>query len=180
MTPLGPMRQKFIVVLLVLSAASLALVVYLLWPGRSTQAEQQREEHDLRQQLTRINREVAPLQGIDEKLIKTRADVKKFYDQHVASRWSEVSEEINKLAHENGFAPPPIRYKTEDTGLPELQRVKADITLSGDYAKIAHFINALERDKLVFNVTQIVLNGQQGGGSVDLQIKVDTFLKETT
>jgi hypothetical protein len=58
--------------------------------------------------------------------------------------------------------------------------VKADITLSGDYAKIAHFINALERDKLVFNVTQIVLNGQQGGGSVDLQIKVDTFLKETT
>ena len=64
--------------------------------------------------------------------------------------------------------------------MPDLQRVKADITLSGDYPKIAHFINALERDKLVFDVTQITLNGQQGGGLVELQINVDTFLKETT
>jgi Tfp pilus assembly protein PilO len=180
MTPLDSVRQKFIVALSVLSLASLALIVYLLWPGRSTPAEQRREEQDLRLQLARVTREAAPLEGLDEKLVKTRADVKKFYDQHVASRWSEVSEEINKLAQENGFAPPPIHYKTDDTGLPDLQKVKADITLSGDYAKIAHFINALERDKLVFNVTQIVLNGQQGGGTVDLQIKVDTFLKETT
>jgi Tfp pilus assembly protein PilO len=180
MTALGPMRQNFIIGLLVLAAVNLVLAGYLLWPGRLTQAELQRQEHDLRQQLARITRETAPLDGIDQKLIKTRADVKKFYEQHVANRWSVVSEEINKLAQENGFAPPPIRYKTEDTGLPDLQLVKADITLSGDYAKIAHFINALERDKLMFNVTQVVLNGQQGGGSVDLQIKVDTFLKETT
>jgi Tfp pilus assembly protein PilO len=151
-----------------------------LWPGRGTQTEQRREEQDLRLHLTHATREAAPLDRLDEKLGKTRVDVKKFYDQHVASRWSEVSEEINKLAQENGFAPPPIHYKTDDTGLPDLQRVKADITLSGDYAKIAHFINALERDRLVFNVTQIVLTGQQGGAAVDLQIKVDTFLKETT
>ncbi|HEV2965122.1 MAG TPA: type 4a pilus biogenesis protein PilO [Candidatus Angelobacter sp.] len=180
MTPLGPLRKKFIIVLAALAVVDLGLTVYLLWPGRATRAEQQREEHNLRQQFTRISREVEPLQGMDQKLIKTREDVKKFYKQHVANRWSEVSEEINKLAQENGFAPPPIHYKTEDTGVPDLQRVKADITLSGDYPKIARFINALERDKLLFDITQISLNGQQGAGSVELQIKVDTFLKETT
>src|SRR5438045_2878039 len=148
MTALGPMRQKFIILLFRLSAVNLVLAGYLLWPGRPTQAELQRQEHDLRQQQARITREAGPLDGIDQKLVKTRADVKKFYEEHVASRWSVVSEEINRLAQENGFAPPPIRYKTEDTGLPDLQLVKADITLSGDYAKIAHFINALERDKL--------------------------------
>ena len=180
MTPLGPMRQKFIIILVVLAVANLGITVYLFWPGRATRVEQLREEHDLRQQLTRLNREVEPLKGMDQKLIKTREDVKKFYNQHVANRWSEVSEEINRLAQENGFAPPPIRYKTDDTGLPDLQQVKADISITGDYSKITHFINALERDKLMFDITQVTLNGQQGAGSVELQIKVDTFLKETT
>jgi Tfp pilus assembly protein PilO len=180
MTALGPMRQKFIIVLLVLGVANLGLAIYLLWPGRSTPAEQRREEGELRKQLITITGDVAPVTNIDEKLIKTRDDVKKFYGEHVASRWSEVSEEINKVAQENGFAPPPIHYKTEETKLPGLQRVKVDISLAGDYSKIAHFINALERDKLIFGVTQVALNGQQGGGAVDLQIKVDTFLKETS
>ena len=180
MTPLGPMRQKFIIILVILAVVNLGLTVYLFWPGRATRAEQLREEHDLRQQLTRLNRDVEPLKGMDQKLIKTREDVKKFYSQHVANRWSEVSEEINRLAQENGFAPPPIHYKTEDTGLPDLQQVKADISITGEYPRIAHFINALERDKLMFDITQVTLNGQQGAGSVELQIKVDTFLKETT
>jgi Tfp pilus assembly protein PilO len=173
------MRQKFIIVLIVLGAVNLGLVAYLFWPGRSTPAGRQREEHELRQQLVRVTHEVAPLEGIDQTLIKTRDDVKKFYNEHVATRWSGVSEKINKLAQENGFPPPVVHYKAEDTELPGLKRVKADITLAGDYPKIAHFINAMERDKLLFNITQINLNGQQGGSSVELQIRVDTFLKET-
>ncbi|HEV2989326.1 MAG TPA: type 4a pilus biogenesis protein PilO [Candidatus Angelobacter sp.] len=179
MTSLGAMRQKFIIVLIVLGVVDLGLVAFLFWPGRSTAAERQREEHDLRQEFARVTREAGPLEGIDQTLNKTREDVKKFYNEHVASRWSEVSEKINKLAQENGFAPPLIHYKAEDTGLPGLKRVKADITLAGDYPKIAHFINAMERDKLLFDITQINLNGQQGGSSVELQIRVDTFLKET-
>lgn len=181
MNVLAPIRQKFIITLAVLGAINLGLGVYLLWPGRPTQAQLKQEEKELRNQVNVLSAEVAPLQGMDQKLIKTREDVKKFYSQHVANRWSEVSEEINKLAQQNGFAPPPIRYKTEDTGLPGLQRVKADISLAGEYPKIAKFINAMERDRLVFDIMQITLNGEQGGGgSVDLQIKVDTFLKETT
>jgi Tfp pilus assembly protein PilO len=173
------MRQKFIVVLIVLGAVNLGLVVYLFWPGRSTPAERLREETELRQRLVHLTREAEPYQNIDQTLIKTKDDVKKFYNEHVATRWSEVSEKINKLAQENGFPPPVVHYRAEDTGLPGLKRVKADITLAGDYPKIAHFINAMERDKLLFDITQINLNGQQGGSSVELQIRVDTFLKET-
>jgi Tfp pilus assembly protein PilO len=181
MNPLASKRQMFLIILGILAAVNVALGVYLLWPGRPKQADLGREESELRKKYNRMVRESSAYNGMDQKLIKTREDVKKFYSQHVASRWSEVSEEINKVAKENGFAPPPIRYKTEDTGLPNLQRVKADITLAGEYHKIAKFINALERDRLVFDITQITLNGEQAaGGAVDLQIKVDTFLKETT
>ena len=50
--------------------------------------------------------------------------------------------------------------------------------MSGDYSKIPRFINALERDKMLFLITQLSLNGQEGG-VVQVQIKFDTFLKET-
>lgn len=180
MNGLAPMRRTFIIALAVLSAINVGLGAYLLWPGRPTQAKQHQEETKLRDEFQNMTHQVEPLQGMDQKLIKTRDDVKKFYSEHVASRWSEVSEEINKLARENGFAPPPIRYKTESTKLPDVQRVDADIILAGEYPKIAHFINALERDKLVFNIIQITLNGEQGGSAVDLQIEVVTFLRETT
>ena len=45
-------------------------------------------------------------------------------------------------------------------------------------AKVARFINALEQDKFVFIINQITLNGSEGG-LVSLQIKFETFLKQT-
>jgi Tfp pilus assembly protein PilO len=180
MTPLDGVRRNFIIVLAVLLAVNLALAAYLLWPGRPNVGQQLVQEDNLRQEFKKITRQVEPLQGMDEKLIKTRADVKTFYDQHVARRWSEVSEEINKLAKENGLPALPVRYRTDETGLPDLQRIEIDIGAPADYAKIARFINAMERDKLIFVITEIVLSGQQGGSAVDLRIKVETFLKEPT
>ncbi len=180
MTPLEGMRRKFIVVLAVLLAINLALAAYLLWPGRPDVGQQLIQENNLHQELKKIIHDVEPLEGMDAKLIKTRADVKRFYEQHVPSRWSEVSEEINKLAKANGLPPLPVRYTAEETQLPDLQRVKIDIGAPADYAKIARFINAMERDKLIFVITEIVLTGQQSGSAVDLRIKVETFLKEPT
>jgi hypothetical protein len=49
--------------------------------------------------------------------------------------------------------------------------------VTGDYAKIARFVNAMEQSKLLFIIDKISLSNQQGG-SVTLQISFDTFLKE--
>jgi hypothetical protein len=59
-----------------------------------------------------------------------------------------------------------------------VQRVEIDTTVSGDYAKVARFINALEQEKLFFVIRQITLNSAQESGTVTLQIKFGTFLKE--
>jgi Tfp pilus assembly protein PilO len=180
MTPLDRARQRFIVIIAVLLVVNLSLAAYLLWPGRPNVHQQFAQEENLRRELNKITREVEPLQGMDQKLIKTRADVKKFYDEHVATRYSEVTIEIDKLAKANGLPSLPVSYLAEETGLPDLQVIKIDIGAVGDYTKIARFINAMERDRLAFVITQIVLNGQQDGNSVSLRIKVETFLKEPT
>lgn len=167
-------RRNFIVVLAVLLAIDIGLAVYRWWPGANLHAEEQQ----LRQQYLVTERQVSPLRGIDKKLEDTRASLKTFYDQRVLGRWSQISNELNRLARENGVSLQAIKYKGDDSGLPNLQTVTIETGIAGDYLKIVHFISALERDKLLFVINLINLRGQTGG-TVELQISFETFLKET-
>jgi hypothetical protein len=53
-----------------------------------------------------------------------------------------------------------------------------DTTVTGDYLKVARFINAMEQAKLLFIIDKISLTSEEGG-KVTLQITFDTFLRET-
>ena len=171
------MRRVFIVLIAVLLVVDVALVAYLFWPGGSNQASRKAEEQQLRQELTMKTQQVAPLKDIDKKLVGTRADIKKFYAERVSNHWSQISSELHKLEQANGISEQGFRFAPpEDTGLPNLQRVKIETGVSGDYGKIAHFINALERDQLLFVINQVSVTGQ-ATGTVQLQIKFETFLK---
>ena len=59
-----------------------------------------------------------------------------------------------------------------------MQRINIATTVSGEYAKVAKFINAMEQDKFVFIIDQISLTSQESG-VISLQVKFQTFLKET-
>jgi Tfp pilus assembly protein PilO len=180
---LAKVKTQFILILAVLGALDLALIAYWLWPGSSPSAKLAQEQA-LQQQVNTLSREVAPLQGIGPKLDQTRVDVKKFYEQRIPSQSSEISQHLEKLVQETGVTQLGIHYG-RDTGernakdeLPDIQRVNIETTVTGEYGKVARFINALEQDKLVFIISQISLNGSEGG-TVSLQIKVETFLRGT-
>jgi type IV pilus assembly protein PilO len=51
-----------------------------------------------------------------------------------------------------------------------------DAQLSGNYASLAKFINALERDDMFFIISSISLGGEQKG-PIKLQMKLETYLK---
>ena len=112
----------------------------------------------------------------DPVLEKPAAAIKKFDAERVPSYWSQISSELHKLEQANGISEQSIRYAAEESGLPNLQRVKIETGVAGEYGKIAHFINALERDKLVFLINQVSVAGLPTG-TVTLQIKFETFLK---
>jgi len=182
MRNLAKAKKQFITIVSLLGALCLVLIAYLLWPGTSPAAKLAQEDA-LRQQEKGLNREVAPLQNIDKTLGQTRVDVKKFYEQKVPSQFSQISQHLEKLVQETGVTTQGIRYSNEKTDektdLPNVQRINIDTTVHGDYAKVARFINALEQDKFLFVINQITLNGSEGGNLVSLQIKFETFLKET-
>ncbi|HEY6349009.1 MAG TPA: hypothetical protein VI636_06325 [Candidatus Angelobacter sp.] len=173
MTTMREIRKRFIVVLAVLATIDAGLVTYLLWPGSNTHAEEQQ----LQQQFMVTQRQVGPLKGIDKKLEDTRAAIKTFYGERVLAHWSQISNELHKLAQENGVSLQAIKYNAGVSSLSNLQTVTIETGIAGDYLKIVRFINALERDKLLFVINVIALRGQTGG-TVELQISFETFLKE--
>jgi Tfp pilus assembly protein PilO len=183
MNSLAKMKQQFTLVVGVLGGLDLLLIIYLLLPGSSPSAKLAQEQA-LQEQEKTLTREVAPLKGIDKKLELTRVDLKKFYEQKVPAQFSQISQHLEKLTQETGVTTQGIHYtqdpnaQNEKNNLPDVQRINIDTTVTGEYAKVARFINAMEQDKFVFVIDQISLTSQESG-IISLQIKFQTFLKES-
>jgi hypothetical protein len=60
-----------------------------------------------------------------------------------------------------------------------LQPVEIDADLSGNYIALAKFINALERDDMLFIISGIELGGEQTG-PIKLQMKLETYSRAGT
>jgi Tfp pilus assembly protein PilO len=180
MRDLQKIRQRVFTILAVLGLLCLGFTVYLLWPGASVTA-QKAQEASLQQQFRSLSREVEPLSGIEGKLMQTRVDIKNLYKDTVPTRASEISLRMERISQNVGVQNQGLHYGTKTTtdkdDIPGLQRLDIDTSVSGDYPKLAHFINAIEQDKTFFVIDQISLTSQQSG-VVTLQIKLHTFLKE--
>jgi Type II secretion system (T2SS), protein M subtype b len=172
MGDLTPIRQRFTLAFVLLAAVTLALLGYLVWP-RTGQPDAQ----ELKRQYDSLNRDVARISDPAQ----TREDLKQLYASDIPDRFSTISEELEKLFRETGVTQQPIRYTPEvdqKTSLPGVQQIKVDTLVTGDYLKVARFINAMEQAKLLLIIDKISLTSQEGG-KVTLQITFDTFLKET-
>ena len=181
MDTLQKIRKKFTIILGVLGVLDLLLLGYLLLPSSSFSALQERDRN-LEQQRDTLEKEVKPLRGMSEKLEKTRVDVKTFSQQKIPSSYSEISQQLDKIKQEDGVEITSVRYdpeKTDKGGLPGIQRITIDTMVTGDYTKVAKFINTMEQDNFFFVITQVQLTGREAG-LVSLQVKLETFLKETT
>jgi hypothetical protein len=166
-------RQRFILGAVVLGAINVALAVYLLWGGSGgpTLSALQKTSADLQREVTLLETNNPE---------KTRGVLKKFYADNIPVRFSQISEQVDKLTHDTGVTAPSIQYprgNEEKGGLPDVKEVKIETNVTGDYAKVARFINALEQDQMLFVIEKISLTGQQGG-VVSLQISFSTFLRE--
>ncbi len=173
------LKQRILIVVAVLCALDVALIVYMVWPGSSS-AELRTRTQALQQQVDSLKREVAPLKGMDAKLVHTRGDVKDLYQDRVPHHMSQISGQIQKLSQDTGVNTQTIKYtvhKPDKGDLPDVDHLDVETSVTGDYAKVARFINGLEQSKMFFVIRQISLSGAEGG-LVTLQIKFETYLKE--
>jgi Tfp pilus assembly protein PilO len=178
MASIGQIRKKWMPALITLVILDLAGIGYLLSPaGRSRQARQ-RQYYELRAQLTAKRQEVLPTRGMDQKLKQASHDIATFDDQRFPVEYSDVAEELGKLAADTGVHLSGVKYDEKEATIEGLRRLNIEITLSGDYLQEVKFINSVERDKLFFLIDGINLAEQQG--NVRLQLKLETYLRNAT
>jgi type IV pilus assembly protein PilO len=176
MPNLNQVRQRMMVALVTLAIVDVAAAAFLVSPLAQDQVTREHALEQAQDELQIKTREVEPLRGMDQKLKRTDQDLSVFYRNRLPSKDSAIAAELGKLAAKNGVRISGAKYDLKDSGLPGLTRVSMDAALEGEYVNTVKFINSLERDKMFFVVNSIAL-GQQQGGAVRLQLKLETYLK---
>jgi type IV pilus assembly protein PilO len=176
MPDLKQTRNRLKITVAALGVVDLVALMVLFTPlGGSQEARQQ--------QLEQLNHErkaraMAPWRGLDKKIPLAHQQIEEFYRDRFPAEDSDISADLGKVAATTGVRMSSVKYKTDEAEIEGLQKKEVAADVSGDYLQIARFINALERNKLFFIVDGVQLGSEQGG-TVKLQIKVETYSRTT-
>lgn len=132
--------------------------------------------NQLQAELTAKTRQVAPLKDLPQKINIAKGQISDFYRNRFASQNSQIYTELGKVAVANGVKIDQVRYKPADATSNGLLPIEMEADLSGSYASLAHFINAIERDEMFFVINSVTLGGEPQG-AVKLSVKLEAYLK---
>lgn len=174
MPNLREIRRRLRLVLVVLLLLDVAAVAALLLTGSpKSYLEEQRR---LRNELQSKQQRTLPASQVDEKLEQAREEIRRFYQERLPERQSEIAQALGDLATEHGVTMAQVKYDSEDADQPGLRRVKIDAEMEGEYVPLMKFINGLERSQTLFIIQGVSLAGQQGG-RVRLQLSLESYLQ---
>lgn len=170
-------RRRFRLVLILLLAVCAGATGVLLSPIGDSSRTRREQLQQLRAELQAKSIDAAPLQGIDRKVGAAGNEIAAFYRDRLPSSYASVSERLGAIASDTGVSLATGHYKAEPSGVPGLQHLLIEASITGDYLHTVKFINATEREKMFFLIDGISL-AQQQGSIVQLQIRIEAFLKD--
>ncbi len=176
MPDLRQTRKSIKIALAVLLGVDVIAAAILLSPLVGSQASRRQQLNQLWSELQIKTREVKPLTNIDHRVDIAKGQIADFYQKRFPAKQFQIAAEFDKLAAANQVNVESESYKVKDDVAARLQLVEMEASLSGNYASLARFINALERDDLVFLISSVSLGGEQAG-PIKLQMKIQTYLK---
>jgi type IV pilus assembly protein PilO len=179
MPDLRQTRKKMKLTLAVLAGVDLLAAVLYFSPVVGSAESRHMEMNRLQAELTAKTRQVAPLKDLPQKVNIARGQITDFYRNRFPSQNSQIYTELGKVAAENSVKIDQVRYKPADTTSNGLLPIEMEADLSGSYASLARFINAIERDEMFFVINSVTLGGEPQG-AVKLNVKLEAYLKVGT
>jgi hypothetical protein len=176
MPDLRQTRRKLKLAIITMLCVSAVAGVLLLSPLVGSSASRKEELHALTVELRQKTKQVEPLRGLDKKVALAKDQINQFYSERFPTHESVISDEMGKIAAENGVKLGQVKYETKDPEPIGLTPVFMEANCQGDYLHVVRFINALERSKTFFLVNTVVLGDAQGG-TVKLQMKLESYLR---
>jgi type IV pilus assembly protein PilO len=182
MADLSRARKRILYTIVALGVIDAAALIYLALPLRAGVAQPEQVQQQAQEEYRRLSRTNVPLRGIDQKLVQAQKDDAAFIERRLPSRYSDVVEELGKLANANHVAIGSIGYTPSAGDLSGVLNLEMHAGLAGQYVNIVKFMNAIERDKMFFIIDSIGLTGQGASkngptGVVHLDMKLDTYLR---
>ncbi len=172
-------RRLLLIIGVILLLVDAAAIAWLLSPrGRGTRANEE-ELRSLETEYREKIREIGPARDMDKRLALAREQQAAFYNEHIPTRYSTISETLGKLASENHVQASAVRYEAKDTDVTGVQRIGINSVITGDYVNEMRFINALERSKTFFVINSVSLGGAESG-AVRLELHIETFLRSAS
>ncbi len=153
-----------------------AAVVQLSPIGRSP-AERGRELEELRLERMQKESETRPTQDMDKKLVRSREAIAGFYKHHFPVSYSDISENLGKLATDNHLILSQVNYDTKSSPINGVSQVGVKMTVAGSYRSVMEFINALEREKRFYVIDRVVIGEQGTGAQLRVDILLETYLR---
>jgi type IV pilus assembly protein PilO len=179
MPDLRQTRKKMKLTLAVLAGVDLLAAALYFSPVVGSAESRRMEMNQLQAELTAKTRQVAPLKDLPQKINTAKGQISDFYRNRFASQNSQIYTELGKVAAANSVKIDQVRYKPADTTSNGLLPIEMEADLSGSYASLAHFINAIERDEMFFVINSVTLGGEPQG-AVKLSVKLEAYLKVGT
>jgi len=182
MADLSRIRKRIIYSIVALGVVDAAALIYLALPLRAGVAQPEQVQQQAEEEYRRLSHTNVPLRGIDQKLAKAQKDDTAFIERRLPSRYSDVVEELGKLANASHISIGAVAYTTIPGDLPGVLNLEMRAGLAGQYVNIVKFMNSVERDKMFFIIDSIGLTGQGGKsgqrtGDIHLDMKLDTYLR---
>jgi len=172
-------RKNIRTALAVLVAVDVVALVVLLSPLVGSNESRRLELNQLWSELQTKTRQVEPLTNLPGKVSTASRQISDFYKKRFPKQDSQIFVQLGKVASASGVTIDSIKQKAGETEIGQLQPVEMDAALSGNYIALAKFINALERDDMLFIINSIELGGEPTG-PIKLQMKLETYLKAGT
>jgi type IV pilus assembly protein PilO len=158
---------------LVVVVAVLAVRFALDWSATSTSSNNALQQKQVQYKI--LERQTAPLRGLDKRVAASHAQIDAFFTQRVPAHYSSIAVALGDVQQKSGARLTRVQYAQGTPGA-DLTEISIDAGLSGDYPQIMRFVNGLERDQTFFVVRAMALTGQQGG-MVNLRLRVSTWLR---
>ena len=160
-------------VLVGLNFFAICALIYMFVRGTS---QLPLEFDSLHKQVQNKKAVIVQPQTVDERVKEAREQIAHFYEDRFPNGSAAMFETLGKVANENHVRLQQANYTVTDADMPGLRKVLINATLNGNYVEAMKFINALEREKAFFIVDNVTIGDQQGG-NVRLNIRIETYMK---
>jgi type IV pilus assembly protein PilO len=166
-----------------LLAANLVAAVMAFKPFGGSADDLRREQEALRVQLTRVQARAATSKRLVEKVETARKQSDQFLAKYVTDRRtvsSTIQEELNRTAKEAGIKALPATLDLEAIeGSDTLEMMTISAGYEGTYTNLTKFVNLLDKSPRFLIIENMQTAPQQGGQSLTVTLKLDTFVRET-